>query len=613
MENGRYYSNFCFWFMTAPMNTTARLRALRTAMAEHQIDAYLVLSSDPHLSEYLPAHWQSRAWLSGFTGSAGTLLVTLQQAGLWTDSRYWVQAEQVLAGTGITLFKQGAKGVPDIASFLKQHLSAGSVLCLDAQVMPLSEYESWQAIAAEEGWQLHTKDLLLETVWTERPALPQAPIYAHDARFMGRTRADNLAAVREHMRRSKIHWHLLSSLDDIAWLLGLRGADVDYNPVFLSHLLLGQEQGWLFVALEKIAPALRQALAEDGIEVRPYEQLEAALSQLPKGQSLGFDPHKVTAGTVSAAHHMQWQRLENPSTFIKACKNETELAHIREVMIQDGIALCEFYAWLENTLAQRAVSELEVDQQLTAARARRPHFVSPSFATIAGFNANGAMPHYQATPEHYSWIQGDGLLLIDSGGQYLGGTTDITRVTAVGHINAQQKQDYTLVLRAMIALSQAVFPRGMSGQHLDAIARLPLWQAYLDYGHGTGHGVGYFLNVHEGPQSISWRQRPGRAAVALAPGMVTSNEPALYRDGQWGIRIENLIATQLAQENEFGTFYCFETLTLCPIDTRCIDRALLNSQERHWLNAYHALVRDKLAPHLEQDALQWLLARTEPI
>lgn len=597
----------------AQVDTPARLRALRTVMAAHQIDAYLVLSSDPHLSEYLPAHWQSRAWLSGFDGSAGTLLVTAQQAGLWTDSRYWTQAEQVLQDSGITLFKQGAAGVPGLAEFLKQHLPKGAVLCIDAQVMPLSEYESWQKTASAQGWHIQSQDVLLDAIWADRPALPNAPVYAHDERFIGRKRAENLRDIREQMQTAKAQWHLLSSLDDIAWVLGLRGADVDYNPVFLSHLLIGEKQGWLFIEPDKVNTELRQALSKDGIEVRPYEHLADALAQLPEQECLCFDPQKVTAGVLITARHLQWHRMENPSTWLKACKNEVEQEHIREVMIQDGIALCEFYAWLEKTLPERAVSELEVDEQLTAARARRPNFVSPSFATIAGFNANGAMPHYQATAEQYSWIQGDGLLLIDSGGQYLGGTTDITRVTPVGQINAQQKRDYTLVLRAMIALSQVVFPRGASGQHLDAIARLPLWQSHLDYGHGTGHGVGYFLNVHEGPQSISWRQRPGRVPAALAPGMITSNEPGLYREGQWGIRIENLILTREEQENEFGQFYSFETLTLCPIDTRCVEVTLLNAQERQWLNDYHALVRDKLAPHLNQDALQWLLTRTEPI
>src|SRR5690625_631079 len=597
----------------AHVNTPARLRALRTVMNAHQIDAYLVLSSDPHLSEYLPEHWQSRAWLSGFDGSAGTLLVTAHEAGLWTDSRYWAQAEHSLEGSGITLFKQGAPGVLGPTEFLQQHLPKGAVVCVDAQVMPLSDFEAWQKTASKAGWHIQPQDVLLDTIWADRPALRHAAIYAHDADFNGRRRDDNLRLIREQMDQAHSQWHLISSLDDIAWVLGLRGADVDYNPVFLSHLLLGQEQGWLFVAPEKLDEAVQHDLAEDGIQIQPYEQLDEFLSQLPKQERLCFDSHKVTAGVLSSARHMQWYRMDNPSTLLKACKNEFEQSHIRSVMVQDGVALCEFYAWLERTLAERAVSEIEVDEQLTAARARRPHFVSPSFATIAGFNANGAMPHYQATPEQYDWIEGDGLLLIDSGGQYLGGTTDITRVTPVGQINETQKRDYTLVLQAMIALSEAVFPQGVSGQNLDAIARMPLWQAHLDYGHGTGHGVGYFLNVHEGPQNISWRQRPGRPAVALAPGMVTSNEPALYRPGQWGIRIENLILTQKATENEFGDFCRFETLTLCPIDTRCIEVGLLNASERRWLNDYHARVREELAPHLHQDALQWLLARTEPI
>jgi len=597
----------------ASIDIPSRLSALRTLMSANQIDAYLVLSSDPHLSEYLPEHWQSRVWLSGFTGSAATLLLTQHEAALWTDSRYWAQASQELANTGITLMRQGAEQVPDPETFLQQHLSTGAVLCLDAQVMPQSSFESWQALAQQNSWCIQAQDLLIDALWAQRPALPQAAIYAHEPPFLGRTRAENLSTIRQQMDSRGAAWHLLSSLDDIAWLLGLRGADVAYNPVFLAHLLVGHEQAYLFVDPRKLDASLQQALLDDGVQVVAYEQLGEHLAGLPAEATLLFDPNAVTAGVLMSAQHLSWQRQANPSTLLKASKNAHEQEQIRQVMVQDGIALCEFYAWFDRTIAERPITELEVDQQLTAARARRPHFVSPSFATIAGFNANGAMPHYQATAEQYSTIEGDGLLLIDSGGQYLGGTTDITRMTPVGQLSAAQKQDCTVVLQAMIALSQAVFPHGVSGQHLDAIARMPLWQAHLDYGHGTGHGVGYFLNVHEGPQNISWRLRPGRAMVPLVPGMVTSNEPAVYRDGQWGVRIENLILTQAAEQNAFGTFYCFETLTLCPIDTRCIEVSLLAAHERQWLNQYHQQVRQALAPHLEKDALQWLLTRTEAV
>lgn len=596
------------------MNTSSvasRLSQLRELMHEAQIDAYLVLSSDPHLSEYLPAHWQSRAWLSGFAGSAGTLLITLQDAALWTDSRYWVQAEQDLAGSGIRLMKQGAPGVPEPSAFLAVH--SGKTLCFDAQVMPLTAYRAWQDWAQQQGWQLTTTDHLLNQLWVSRPALPAEPVYVHEANFSCRSRQDNLQALRQEMDQKGARWHLLSSLDDIAWLLGLRGADVAYNPIFLAHMLVGTDEAYLFVEPSKVEPDLKQALAQDGVYVRPYDHLAQQLQALPADQQLLFDPEAVTAGVVLAAQHMNWLQENNPSTLFKACKNEQELAHIRATMREDGIALCEFFAWFEAEVQKRPVSELEVDEHLTAARARRPHFVSPSFATIAGFNANGAMPHYQATATQYAWIKGDGLLLIDSGGQYLGGTTDITRVVPIGTPTQEQRQDYTLVLKAMIALAQAVFPQGVSGQHLDAIARMPLWRAQVDYGHGTGHGVGYFLNVHEGPQSISWRLRPGRTPVALQPGMVTSNEPALYRPDQWGIRIENLIAVQPEITNEFGAFLSFETLTLCPIDTRCVLVEWLTEDELRWLNAYHAQVREQLAPHLEKDALQWLLMRTEPL
>ncbi|HLS21101.1 MAG TPA: aminopeptidase P family protein [Paenalcaligenes sp.] len=599
--------------MTISDQISIRLEALRTLMIAHQIDAYLVLTSDPHLSEYLPEHWQARRWLTGFDGSAGTLLVTRHEALLWTDSRYWVQAEQSLGQSGIQLMKQGDTGVPEPDGYLQQHLPAGSVLCMDSTVTAITVYEHWQALAREQRWTIQEQDALLDDLWADRPALPTAPVYAHEPPFNCRLRADNFSILRAQMQTQQVDWHLLSSLDDIAWLLGLRGSDVAYNPVFLAHFLLGQESAYLFIDEQKLSSGLRQALAADGVQILAYEQLSQQLAQLPAAQCLWIDDNAVTAGSVRAARHMSWLRSPNPTTLLKARKNQQEQAHLRETMVQDGIALCEFYAWFEQEITQRPVSELEVDEQLTAARARRAHFISPSFGTIAGFNANGALPHYQASKEHYSWIEGDGLLLIDSGGQYLGGTTDITRVTPVGQVSAAQKRDFSLVLKAMIALSRAVFPAGVSGQHIDAIARMPLWQAHLDYGHGTGHGVGYFLNVHEGPQNISWRLRPGRQMVPLQEGMVSSNEPAVYRAGQWGIRIENLVLVQPAADNEFGDFYGFETLTLCPIDTRCIDIDLLDREEIDWLNEYHATVRQQLAAHLKEDALQWLLARTEPI
>ncbi|NLP33352.1 MAG: aminopeptidase P family protein, partial [Oligella ureolytica] len=399
-----------------------------------------------------------------------------------------------------------------------------------------------------------------------------------------------------------------------AWLLNLRGSDVEYNPVFLSHVIVTDDQVLLFVDSTKLSASLVQGLAIDGVTLRPYEAISTELARLLADEqtTLLIDAAR-TAWTICEPYTAQAVLALNPSQRLKATKNDKEIAHIRQAMEKDGAALCEFFAAFEQRLeVGDTVSELDVDEMITAARARQEGFVSPSFATIAGFNANGALPHYRALPEAYAELSGDGLLLIDSGGQYLDGTTDITRVVPIGNISDSHKRDYTLVLKAMINLSMAVFPVDEPAPNLDAIARLPLWQAGLDFGHGTGHGVGYFLNVHEGPQSIS-HYGFGRPNMEMKEGMITSNEPGLYRAGQWGVRIENLVLNQPAMTTEFGDFLRFETLTLCPIDTRCIELGLLREDEREWLNNYHLEVRERLLPRVEGAARQWLVARTEAV
>jgi Xaa-Pro aminopeptidase len=423
--------------------------------------------------------------------------------------------------------------------------------------------------------------------------------------------------VRAAMREAGTTHHIISTVDDIAWLLNLRGGDVNYNPVFLAHLLVGPERATLFVSEAKIDAPLRAALAQDGVDVSGYDKVGAALAELPVDAALLLDPKRVTLGTRQrAATHIV--EAINPSTLAKSRKSEAEAGHVRRAMIEDGAAMCEFYAWIETALADPArhgpITELTIDEKLTAARARRNGYVGPSFATIAAFNANGAMPHYRATPESHATIEGSGLLLIDSGAQYRGGTTDITRMWPIGQPSAAQRRDVTLVLRGTIALSRTRFPRGTLSPMLDAIARAPLWEHGLDYGHGTGHGVGYFLNVHEGPQTIS--RVIADATMAMQPGMITSVEPGLYRPGKWGVRVENLvlnIAAAPGVSKEFGEFLEFETLTLCPIDTRCLEPSLLRADEIAWLDAYHRTVRERLGPMLSGEALAWLLLRTAPL
>ena len=598
----------------APSTPAARLAALRDAMREHAIDAWWLPSSDPHNSEYLPEHWAGRAWLSGFDGSVGTLVVTQDAAGVWVDSRYWVQAEEQLAGSGIDLLKLTPGQADAPMRWLAERLDEGATLGFDADVVTLANARRLEEALAPKSIRLRGDLDLLDAVWTDRPALPEAPLYAHPAAYLDESRAERLARMRAAMAEHGADWHPISTLDDIAWLTQLRGDDVAFNPVFLAHLLVGTETATLFVAPGKLDEALSAALAADGIRVADYADWPRHLNELPEEARVLLDPAKLTLGTRQALPAgVTLVEASQPSTLAKSRKSDADLAHVREAMAEDGAALCEFFAWLEAALARgETVTELTVDEHLTAARARRPGFVSRSFGTIAAFNANGALPHYHATPAAHATIAGDGLLLIDSGGQYHGGTTDITRVVPVGEITDLQREDYTRVLKGTIALSRAHFPRGLPSPHLDAIARAPLWASGRDYGHGTGHGVGYFLNVHEGPQVIAW-SAPAAPHTAMQPGMITSIEPGVYRPGEWGIRIENLVANRPAGESTFGDFLRFETLTLCPIDTRPIDVALLDPAEADWLDAYHAEVRERLAPRLEGEVLAWLEERTRPL
>jgi Xaa-Pro aminopeptidase len=595
-----------------------RLAALRDAMSRHGIHAVLVPSSDPHLSEYLPGRWQGREWFSGFTGSMGTLVVAQDRAALFADSRYWVQAEAELAGSSIDLVKIPTGASSAHVDWLAANVPAGRTVAVDGATLGLAAAVQLRAALERAGVQLRTELDVLAEAWPERPSLPTAPVYEHRAPHAPLPRAAKLSHVREAMARHGATHHFVSTVDDMAWLFNLRGSDVNYNPVFLAHALISRDAVLLFVGEGKIDAALAQVLATDGIVMRPYGDAAAALAALPAGSALLLDPKRVTLGLREAvAPQVKVVEAINPSTLAKSRKTEAEAAFVREAMERDGAAMCAFYAWLEQALGHEVITELTIDERLSAERAKQPGFVSLSFNTIAGFNANGAMPHYRATRESHAVISragglaAQGLLLIDSGAQYLGGTTDITRVWPIGTPTAEQRRDYTLVLKGTLALSRTRFPRGTLSPMLDAIARAPLWAEGLEYGHGTGHGVGYFLNVHEGPQSIS--KAVPDAHMAMEPGMITSIEPGLYRPGQWGIRIENLVLNVPAGNTEFGEFLAFETLTLCPIDTRCLDRSLLRQDEVDWLNAYHAEVRRRLSPHVSGDALRWLETRTAPV
>ncbi|GAA0322411.1 aminopeptidase P family protein [Psychrobacter aestuarii] len=607
--------------MTTPKTTVhQRIETVRAEMSSQDVTALIVPTADPHLSEYLPEYWQAREWLTGFTGSVGTLVMTADFAGLWTDSRYWVQAADELAETGIHLQKL-APSEPTHVDWLVMHLSAGDSVAVDGQVLSITEQDRLLEALDAKDITLITERDLLSHVWMERPSLPTAALYPHDGQFVAQSCADKLTAVRAQMIEAGATHHLLSSLDDIAWLTNLRGADVDYNPVFLAHVLISSDSAVLFVDQNKVSDEIATTLAESCITLADYAEVQAALGQLSAHDILLLDPNKVAVGTLAhVVDDLGFIEQIAPSTYLKSIKSPSEIAHIREAMRQDGAALCAFFAELESKLeAGEQVTELDVDAMLIDVRSQQPHYVSPSFPTIAGFAANGALPHYRATEAGFSVLSvpaGEGsLLLIDSGAQYQNGTTDITRVVGIGEVSADQRRDFTYVLKAHIALAAAHFPEGISSPLIDAICRAPLWQAQMDYGHGTGHGVGYFLNVHEGPQGISYSGQPTKAR-AMRAGMLTSNEPGLYREGKWGIRIENLVvchALDNPNETEFGNFLHFETVTYCPIDTRLIDKTLLTAQEIDWLNDYHRMVYDALRTRVSGAALEWLSTRTQSI
>ena len=597
-----------------------RIDKLRKNIVAQDLTAIIVPSADPHLSEYLPEYWQARLWLSGFTGSLGTLVVTADFAGLSTDSRYWVHAADELQDTGISLEKL-APGQPNHINWLAEHLQEGDSVVVDGNVLSIAEQDKLlDAFEADDITLITDRDVLTE-IWTDRPALPSAPLYQHEAQFVAQSTASKLAAVRAGMVEAGATHHLLSSLDDIAWLTNLRGADVDYNPIFLSYMLISADSATLFVDSSKVSADIEQSLKDSGITIANYDAVQPALSTLTPDDLLLLDPSKVAVGTLSQmVDDIGFIEQMAPSTLLKSVKSDADIDHVREAMRQDGAALCEFFASFEQRLADgERLSELDVDSMLIEVRSQQPNYVSPSFPTIAGFNENGALPHYRATPEKFSYLdvtEGEGsLLLIDSGAQYQNGTTDITRVVGVGEVSSDHKRDFTTVLKAHIALASAYFPEGISSPTIDAICRAPLWRAQMDYGHGTGHGVGYFLNVHEGPQGISYNA-PNTKERAMKSNMITSNEPGLYREGKWGIRIENLVVSKAVTnptETDFGKFLHFETVTYCPIDTRLIEPSLLSQLEIDWLNDYHRQVYAELKDRVNGAALEWLTERTQSI
>lgn len=582
------------------MTTPEKLTLLRKEMQQAGISAFIVYSADPHASEYLPKFWQERTWVSGFTGSAGFAVITTDKAGVWTDSRYFVQATTELKDSGFTLFKEGIEGTPNYIDWLLQELPQGAKVAVNAHC---TTHGSWESLSQK----LHTKEItlvdapLLKDLWKNRPEDPQHPIFIHPVAYAGKSVGEKVEAIRKAMHQQGTDLHIVTSLDDVAWITNLRGSDVAYNPVFLGYLLISASDVCLFVSPEKCNEEVKTYLTAEKITLLPYDSFFTELKKVEKKRILVSNNANQSIFEALQAKN-RFIIAEPPSQLLKAMKNETELAGFRKVMKRDAVAMVNFLYWISENIGKEAMDEYSIGRTLENFRASQENFVGNSFGEIVGYLGNGAIVHYSAKKESAAAVTNSGTLLVDSGGQYKEGTTDITRVVPLGSYSDAFKKDYTLVLKGMIDLSMVTFPKGTRGVQLDAFARMPLWREYRDYGHGTGHGVGSFLCVHEGPQNI----RKDLRDIPLLEGMVCSNEPGLYRENQYGIRIENLIAVRKAQETEFGSFYSFETLTLCPIDTRPIVVELLTEEEKAWLNAYHTRVYEEISPLLEKNQQEWL-------
>lgn len=591
------------------MDIEARITGLRDLMADGRIDAYVIPSSDPHQSEYPPDHWKAREWISGFDGSSGTVVVTRDSAGLWTDSRYYLAAEAAVNGTPIELHRSGSPDVLDYPEYLAGQLPAGSVVGFCGAVLSESAHRRLKGTLQKRGIATKaTRDLIAE-MWEDRPALPSEAVFEHSVEFTGLSRLGKLARVREEISENDCEWLVIATLDDVAWLFNLRGADVPYNPVFIAYAAVSTDRAILCVDAEKVRPEVATSLADDGVTVLEYSDVSEVVRSIPADARVLVDPDRIS---VDLYGQVGGQRVEemNPTTRLKAQKSEVELANLRRCMVRDGAAVVRFLHWLSSTIAAgETPTEYECQVRLLEFRREGDRFVSESFNTISAYNANAPIVHYAAAADGSSRLTAKGLYLVDSGGQYLDGTTDITRTVALGTPTDEQKLDFTLVLKAHIALATTKFPVGTTGHELDSISRRPLWNRHANYGHGTGHGVGYFLNVHEGPQRIS----PRPNAIALEEGMIVSNEPGLYHTGRYGIRIENLVVVTGSEEGEFGSFRGFETLTLCPIDRNLVEVSVLSKEEHEWLNAYHQRVREALAGELPDDARGWLMDATEPV
>ena len=593
-------------------NIPERIAALREAMKQHKIDAHIIPTSDPHMSEYPADCWKYREWLSGFTGSAGTVIITADKAGLWTDSRYFLQASTQLEGTGIELFKMMLPETPTIPEFLTHELKEGQTVGLNGETYSLADARSLEKALAEKEIKLNTNASLIDPIWKERPAIPEAPMFEMPIELSGKSTEDKLIDINKMLHKAGADCTILSALDEVAWTFNIRGTDVAYNPVVISYAFVSEKESVLFVNPKKIPAEIAEHLKKEGVTLADYGMLATFLSRLPEQTRVFIDSKRTNVAIYNALPKSSILiEGTSPANHLKSIKNETEIKGFRNAVLKDGIAMTKFYFWLEKMLkAGEKVTELSAAAKLTALRSEQPQYVMDSFASISSYGPHGAVVHYSPTPETDTELKTDSLYLLDSGAQYLDGTTDITRTIALcDEPSEQMKKDFTRALKGTIGIAKCKFPAGIRGCLIDAFARKALWDAGINYLHGTCHGIGHCLNVHEGPQSIRMEENP----VILEPGMVMSDEPAMYRPGEYGIRTENMILIREDSETEFGKFLVFETLTLCYIDTKLVIPSMLSVREHAWLNKYHQMVYDLVSPHLTEEEKAWLKEKTAEI
>ena len=588
-----------------------KLSLLRETMKSNGLDVYLIPMTDPHMGEYVPDYWKIIQWLCSFSGSAATVVVTQKFAGLWTDSRYFIQAERELNGSGIELIKLNVPHTPEYIDWIRENLESGSMMGFNSEVVSIGLFRQLKEKLESSGIKLKETNDLTKDLWTNRMELPGSRIYDHDVSFAGLDRVEKIVKIRDSMREKGVNYHLLSALDDIAWTFNIRASDVQYSPLAISFALISETNSLLFIDKDKIPLELKGDLIKAGVEILPYRQIYSTLAKLSPKSRVYLSIASVNTQLYNSIPE-ECTIVEGISipTMLKSIKSGKEIAHIKNAMIKDGVALTKFYYWLENNLTSGEHTEMSISEKLEEFRSEQDYFMGPSFATIAGYREHGAIVHYEATAETNIPLATEGIFLMDSGGQYLDGTTDITRTISLGNPTDEQKRDFTLVLKGTIQLALCIFPEGTRGYQIEVLARKALWEHGFNYGHGTGHGVGYFLNVHEGPQNIG-SSASGSNDISLQPGMLISDEPGLYKEGEYGIRTENLVLVKEVQETEFGKFMGFETVSLCYIDQNLIEPGLLEKTEIDWINFYHKKVFDALSPYLDEDIKGWLREKTK--